>query len=399
MSVSNGSGTDRGARTDVLIVGGGAVGLATAYFLAKHRKPCRVTVVERDPAYSLASTPRASGGVRRLFTVPENIRMSNFSIPFFDRFSETMAVDGVRPEIGLKKNGYLFVVPPEHLPVLELGFRRQQEEGCTVEWLDREALRSAYPSMKVSDLGGGVRSLDDGWLDPHSVLMGLRNKVKSLGVELIADEACGMTCAGNLVRSVDFTSGRRIEADYVVNAAGAWAAEICAMIGMKVPITPLRRFEHYFECEDPIEPLPYLKDVYRLAFRPEGKGYSGGVPTLDEPRGFNFEADYHYFDEVVWPALAARFPQFEKTKCKATLPGLYDQNDFDGNPIIGAWDGHCGNFLLSAGYSGHGLMHAPASGRAIAELILDGSFQSIDLSCFGWRRIPDNKPHREAGII
>src|SRR5439155_12521345 len=122
-------------------------------------------------------------------------------------------------------------------------------------------------------------------------------------------------------------SGERLEATHFVNAAGAWAKKICAMLGVVVPIEPLRRFEHYFECQDPIEPLPYLKDVARLAFRPEGKGYSGGVPTLKEPRGYNLEPDYDYFENVVWPALAHRFPQFERTKCYNTLPGLYDQND------------------------------------------------------------------------
>ena len=138
-----------------------------------------------------------------------------------------------------------------------------------------------------------------------------------------------------------------------------------------------------------MELLPYLKDVDRLAFRPEGKGYSGGVPTLNEPRGYNFEVDHGYFDEVVWPALAHRFPQFEKTKCKATLPGLYDQNDFDGNPIIGPWDDGrgdgCANFYLAAGFSGHGLMHAPACGRALSELLLDGRFETLDLARLGWR--------------
>jgi glycine/D-amino acid oxidase-like deaminating enzyme len=171
------------------------------------------------------------------------------------------------------------------------------------------------------------------------------------------------------------------------------------MLGFKVPIEPLRRYEHYFECEDEIEPLPLLKDVNRLAFRPEGKGYSGGVPTLQEPRGLNFEVDHDYFENVVWPALAHRFPQFERTKCKATLPGLYDQNDFDGNVIIGPGADGLGNFHMLAGFSGHGLMHAPGCGLAMAELILKGRFETIDLTRLGWQRIKDGTPLPERGII
>ena len=174
----------------------------------------------------------------------------------------------------------------------------------------------------------------------------------------------------------------------MINAAGAWAPQICAMVSMsRADHAACGATSTISSARIPLEPLPYLKDVDRLAFRPEGKGYSGGVPTLNEPRGYNFEVDHGYFDEVVWPALAHRFPQFEKTKCKATLPGLYDQNDFDGNPIIGPWDDGgddgCANFYLAAGFSGHGLMHAPACGRALSELLLDGRFETLDLGAAG----------------
>jgi glycine/D-amino acid oxidase-like deaminating enzyme len=185
----------------------------------------------------------------------------------------------------------------------------------------------------------------------------------------------------------------------VINAAGAWAKQICAMAGWRVPIEPMRRYEHYFEAAEKIEPLPYIKDVHRLAFRPEGKGYSGGVPTLDEPRGYNFEVDHDYFQRVVWPALAARFPQFERTKEKNVLPGLYDQNEFDATPIIGPWSGELENFHLMAGFSGHGLMHAPGCGRAIAELILDGRYETIDLTRFGWQRVAKGERCAEQGIV
>lgn len=384
---------------DVVVGGGGAVGLAVAYHLRTHRTPCGVAVIERDPAYSLASTPRASGGVRRLFARPENIELSNYSIPFYENFSALMSVDDQAPDIGFKKNGYLFIVPPEDVATLGRNFEIQRKHGVDVQWLDPGALKSKFPSMRVEDLGAAVHSPDDGWLDPHSVLLALRRKVRSLGADVVGDEAVAIERAGKRVRSITLKSGRVVKTGAVVNAAGAWARQICDMVGMPVPITPLRRYEHYFESQDPIEPLPYLKDVNRLAFRPEGKGYSGGVPTLREPRGFNFEIDHNYFDDIVWPALAHRFPQFEKTKCKNTLAGLYDQNDLDGNPVIGPWTGACENFYLAAGFSGHGLMHAPGCGRAMSELILAGRYETIDLARFGWPRIAKGEPYAEEGII
>jgi glycine/D-amino acid oxidase-like deaminating enzyme len=386
-------------RTDVAVIGGGAIGAAVAYYLRLLDPSTEVVVVERDPTYALASTPRASGGIRRLFSVPENIELSNYSIEFFDAFAETMAVDGVPAEIGLRKNGYLFIVPPSGVEMLKRNFDTESSMGCNVVWLEPDAIKAQFPSMYVGDLGAGVHSPDDGWLDPHSVLQGFRNRALSLGAMFLADDVVGLGRGTSSVTAAHLASGERLAATHFVNAAGAWAKQVCAMVGVSVPIEPLRRFELYFQSQDPIEPLPYLKDTHRLAFRPEGSGYSGGVPTLDEPRGFNFDIDNTYFDNVVWPALAHRFPQFERTRCTSTMPGLYDQNDFDGNVIIGPGAGGLGNFHMLAGFSGHGLMHAPGCGRAMAELLLTGAYQSIDLTRFGWQRLLDGEPLRESGII
>jgi len=384
---------------DVVVVGGGAVGASVAYFLRTHGKACSVAVIERDKSYQRASTPRASGGVRRLFALPENISLSNFSIPFFERFETEMAVDGEAARIDFKRGGYLFIVSESDLGALERNVRVQQEHGVNVVWLDRNGLQAKFPSMNVSDLAAAAYSPDDGWLDPWSVLRGLRRKAIAVGATFLDDEVVGLEAQGGRVRHVTLRSGATISTDHVVNAAGAWAKEVSAMVGMQVPIEPMRRYEHYFECEQPIEPLPYLKDTQRLAFRPEGKGYSGGVPDIREPRGFNFEVEHDYFERVVWPALAHRFPAFDRTKEKNVMAGLYDQNEFDGNVIIGPWSDGLPNFYMVAGFSGHGLMHAPGCGRAMAELILDGSYQTIDLSRFGWQRVLDGAPYREQGII
>ena len=375
------------------------MGSSAAYFLKTMSPDMTVTVIEPDPAYGLASTPRASGGVRRLFSLPENIELSNYSSPFFEKFPGKMSVNGTPADIGFKKGGYIFIVPPRDLDVLRENYDTQNSQGCNVIWLEPDEIKHRFPSMYVGDIGAAVLSPDDGWLDPFALLMGFRRKAQSLGAEYIAEEVASMKRHATRVLSLTCTSGLVIEAEHYVNATGAWAKKICSMLGFKVPIEPLRRYEHYFECQEEIEPLPYLKDPERLAFRPEGSGYSGGVPTLEEPRGYNFEIDHNYFEEVVWPALAHRFPQFERTKCKATMPGLYDQNDFDGNMIIGPGADRLVNFHMLAGFSGHGLMHAPGCGRAVAEFILFGRYETIDLSRLGWQRILDNKPLPEKGII
>jgi FAD-dependent oxidoreductase domain-containing protein 1 len=139
--------------------------------------------------------------------------------------------------------------------------------------------------------------------------------------------------------------------------------------------------------------------VLAVENRSEGAGFSGGVVDGSEPRGFNFEVDHGYFERVVWPAVANRFPAFEAAKCHRTWAGLYEQCELDGNPIIGNWPGVLENFHVCAGFSGHGMMHAPAAGRAIAERVIYGGDRSLDLGRLGYGRVVEGTPYRERGIL
>jgi FAD-dependent oxidoreductase domain-containing protein 1 len=386
-------------KCDTLIIGGGVVGLSTAYFLKTMAPTAEVAVIEREPDYEHCSTLRASGGCRVQFSCPENILMSLFSIDFIRRFPQLMATATQESPIDWVEGGYLFVVPPEHVSLLEANHAIQRQHGCEADLLDPAALLARFPSMRVDDLGAGVHTPRDGWCDPYQMLHGLRRKVIDLGGRVMADEVVSLDVSGKAVRSAILRSGARIAASSFVNAAGAWSAQVGNMAGMPLPISPLRRFEHYFTCGNPIERLPYVKDVQRMAFRSEGAGFSGGVVDSNEPRGYNFEVDHDYFERVVWPAVAHRFPAFEAAKCHRTWTGLYEQCELDGNPIIGNWPGTRDNFHVCAGFSGHGMMHAPAAGRAIAERIIHGEDRSIDLSPFGYERVVNNRPYAEHGIL
>ncbi|GGC66253.1 NAD(P)/FAD-dependent oxidoreductase [Undibacterium terreum] len=385
---------------DVVIIGGAIMGSCVAYFLKQASPAIEVAVVEPDPTYEFASTLRASGGARRLFSCPENIAMSNFSIAFIKQFPQAMAVNGEAAHLDWIEQGYLFIVHGEHMRLIEDNARTQRSLGAEIHILDRQGLRDLFPSMHVDDLDGGAYSPRDGWCDPSSFLQGVKKKARALGVQFIQDKVTALGTSQHAVTSATLASGRVLGAEHFVNTAGPWASEICDMIGMPLPVSPLRRFEHYFTGQNKIEPLPYVKDLARLAFRPEGAGYSGGLVNSDEPRGFNFDVDHDYFERVVWPALAHRFPTaFEGSKCHRTWSGLYEQCELDGNPIIGNWQGRFDNFHVSAGFSGHGMMHAPAAGRAIAEQILTGRQQTIDLSRLGYARVENNQPYRENGIL
>ena len=384
---------------DVAVLGGALMGSSVAYFVKTLDPSADVRVVEPDTRYALCSTLRASGGVRVLFSCPENIEMSKFGRDFIRGFPQAMAVDGREAPVDWVQGGYLFIVPPRALPLLEANHARQRALGCDVELLDRGQLAQRFPSMFVDDLGGGVYSPGDGWCDPEGLLQGFRRKAVALGAEYVEDRVVGIARSGTKVTAARLASGAELRAEAFVNATGAWAAQLCAMVDMPLPVAPLRRFEHYFTAGSPVERLPYVKDLDRLAFRSEGAGFSGGLVDGDEPRGFNFGVDHGYFERAVWPALAHRFPAFEAAKCHRTWSGLYEQCELDGNPIIGAWPGVLDNFHVVSGFSGHGMMHAPAAGRAVAELVTSGSFRTLDLARLGYDRVVRGEPYAEVGIV
>ena len=161
----------------------------------------------------------------------------------------------------------------------------------------------------------------------------------------------------------------------------------------------MSRESYFFRCSKTVEPLPFIKTETDLAFRPEGQGYVGGVPDWSEKPGWNFSVSPRRFDEVVWPALAHRIPAMQSIRLESSWRGHYARSVLDYSPILGPCEGVLDNFYLANGFSGHGIMHAPAVGRGLAEHVVKGAYDALDLSCFGYRRILENRPYREKGII
>lgn len=384
---------------DIAVIGGGIIGSAIAYFLLREDPALSVCVIEPDPSYEFASALRSSGGCRVQFTGKENIAMSLYSLDFIRNFETAMAIGDRPAPVDWVEGGYLFVVPPEHTRQLEINARFQQAEGCTLDLLSPSELKDRFPAMYVDDLGAGVHTPQDGWCDPYGLLWGFRRKAVNLGATYIADRVVAANHDATAAQSVILDGGNVISATSFVNATGAWSGDVAKLFDMTLPISPVRRFEHYFTPGSHVGHLPYVKDTARLAFRSEGQGYSGGLVDGSVPRGYNFEVDHNYFENVVWPAVAHRFPAFEAAKCHRTWSGLYEVNELDGNPVIGAWNSRLPNLYTVAGFSGHGMMHAPAAARGIAELIIHGRFNTIDLTRLGYERIENNQPYPELGIL
>lgn len=381
----------------IVVIGGGVIGSAIAYHLALAGAASDVVVVEPDPTYEFAATPRAVGGIRLQHAIPENVEMSLHGDTVFSDFANQVTGGKVAFDPGFQRMGYLFLVQGhDAIAALERNARMQRALGVEVAILDAAELRRRWPSFRFKDVDAGAFSPGDGQIDPSSALMGFRRAAEGRGIAYRQDRVIGLDVAGRRVVAACLASGATLPADIVVNAANCWAAEVCAMIGLKVPIAPLRRQQFHFVAQDAIEPIPAMRHLAGLSFRRHSGVYLVGITDLGAPAGFNWTLDPGAFEAQLWPPLAEQCAAFERIKPRGGWVGHYDMNALDGNPVIG-WAGHVSNFLLCAGFSGHGLMHAPAVGRAVKELIVDGGFRSIDLARFGYQRIVDGTPIPDDG--
>ena len=386
-------------RYDAVIIGGGVSGCSTALFLA--REPGfdgRILVVERDPTYEHAPSAKASGGFRQQFSTPENIRIGLFGVHFLKHLDAYLAVDGQVPDVGFRENGYLLLATPSMLPAMLESNAVQRELGADVHFRTPDELRTRFPWLAVDDLAGGFLSnSNEGYLDPYSLLQAYRRKARSLGVDFVHDEALALERDGARVTGVTLARGGTVACGVAVNTAGAYGApEICASLGIELPIESRKRFTFVFECREPIGPTPLTITEVGVAFRSEGKGFISNVspPPDRDPVTKDTEIDHELFDELIWPALAARVPAFEAIKQTGAWCCHYDYNTLDENLIIGRTPAY-ENFYLAVGFSGHGLQQSPAVGRALAELITFGEFRAIDLARFGYERVLTGEALRE----
>ena len=387
---------------DVVIIGGAAVGSAAAYFL---KGPLgfagSVAVIERDPTYGEAATPRSLGGIRQQFSTRENILMSRFGMEFVKSIGGHLSVDGDRPDVDLREQGYLFLATAEGVPVLEANHRTQRAMGHDVALLDPSALKARFPWLNTEGIAAGNLGLgNEGWIDPYALLQAFRRKARSLSATYIHDEVAGIERTGRRVAAVTLKSGGRVACGMAVNCAGTRAHLVAAMAGLDLPVRPRKRFIYVFDCREPPEKAPLTIDATGVFFRPEGAGFVCGVspPEDRDPDCLDFELDYSLYEDVVWPTLAERVPAFAAIKLVRAWACQYDYNTLDQNLIVGP-HADCDNFLLANGFSGHGLQQSPAAGRALAELIVHGGFRTIDLTRFGFERVRQNRPIKELNVV
>lgn len=368
------------------------MGSAVAAFLSAADPARQIRVLERDPSYALASSALSAASIRQQFSTPLNIALSQFGLQWLR----------AHPECGLHEQGYLYLADTaERAEGLSALHAIQTDAGADIALMTPAAMRQRWPWLACEDLhlGSWGRS-GEGWFDGWALLQTLRSQALSQGVRCLADEAVALQRDGSgLIQGVLTKQGQVLQADLYVMATGAWSGGLAATAGLQIPVSARRRSVYVFRSPEPALGCPLLIDPSGLWLRPEGPNQfiCGGTPLNDAP-DLPLDPEADLFEESLWPALAQRVPGFESLRLERAWAGYYEMNDFDHNGLVGALPG-CANLLLACGFSGHGLQHAPAVGRGLAEWIRSGRFETLDLSPLSPARLAANQPYRELNVI
>jgi sarcosine oxidase subunit beta len=383
---------------DVVIIGSGIVGSSVAYHLAE--QGCtNVLVIEREAHQGKGSTGKSMGGVRAQFSTPVNIQMSRYSIDFFSRFDEV-----VGHPADYRAHGYLFCATNDrHLAYLQANRERQIALGVkNVELVSREDVAKFVPQMRVDDIVGGTFCPTDGFVDPHSVMMGFMLKARERGVRLWLDtQVTGIEIEPKTRRVVGVMTARGfVSTPIVVNAAGPWAAEVARLAGAALPVEPLRRQLVPTEPFDGLpKRFPMVIDMSTgFHFRREGKGILLAWNDPEETPGFKTDFDPGFVEKILTRA-ADRVPSLIEAEVnpRRAWAGLYEMTP-DHHAIIGPAPNVAGLYFVN-GFSGHGVMHSPASGRITADLILNGRSDLIDTTQLNVERFASGRLLEETAVL
>jgi sarcosine oxidase, subunit beta len=377
---------------DFVIIGGGVMGASTAYHLAE-RGQKDILLLEKEAFFGQGATGRCAGGVRYQFDTEVNIRLSLESLPMLERFEEEIG-----QPIDYRQCGYLMLLSqPEDLAVFQAQVSLQNRLGVDTEWLSGDEIRRRLPVMRLEDILAGTFHSKDGLVDPNGVVMGFIQAARRLGVRAETGfEVSGIQVDAGGVVAVE-TSAGTVSTRTVVNAAGPWAGLIGEMAGVDIPITPLRR---QMLTTTPLPDLPVdfpfvIDFAQSLYFHREGQGVLTGMSNPGERPGFDQSVDPEW-ELVNLEAAAARLPMLEGAGLASHWAGLYEVTP-DAHPIFGKT--HVPGFYLCAGFSGHGFMHGPVTGKLMSEIILDGRFHTVDVSMLDLERFESDRLIREYNVV
>jgi len=381
---------------EVVIIGGGIVGSSITYHLTV--AGCKnVLVIERESSLGKGSTGKSMGGVRAQFSTPVNIQMSLYSIPFYAAFDETLGYP-----CGYRAQGYLFcATTAQHMAHLRTNHKRQVHLGLkTAHLISADEIRGMFPQLRSDDIVGGAFCSTDGFVDPYSAMNGFMACASEHGAELWkSTEVTGIQSDAQGIAAVE-TSRGSVSTRRVVNCSGAWAASIAKMVGLDLRVEPLRRM---LVPSEPFDQFPHTAPMIidmsnGFHFRPEGLGFLLAWNDPEETPGYKTDFDPNFVEKILVRA-ADRVPIFEHLAVnpKRAWAGLYEMTP-DHHPILGPVPWVPG-FFLANGFSGHGVMHAPATGKILSDLIQLGKTDLIDVSLLNFSRFAEGRMIEEMAVL
>ena len=381
---------------DVAIIGGGIVGSSVAYHLVA--AGCKnVLVIERETSQGKGSTGKSMGGVRAQFSTPVNIQMSLYSIPFYASFEQRLGYP-----CDYRGQGYLFCATNDrHMAYLRANYEKQVAMGLkNVRLVSGDEIRSEYRQLRADDIVGGSFCSTDGFVDPYSAMIGFMTWASDHGCASIWKNAAvtGISRRDGVFNIA--TNRGEISTRTVVNCAGAWAAGIAKMAGIDLPVEPLRRM---LVPTEPFDQFPHTAPMIidmsnGFHFRPESRGFLLAWNDPEETPGYKTDFEPAFIEKILLRA-ADRVPVFENVEVnpKRAWAGLYEMTP-DHHPILGE-SPEVPGFFFANGFSGHGVMHAPATGKVLSDLILTGHTDLIDASLLNFSRFAEARMIHETAVL
>jgi sarcosine oxidase subunit beta len=364
----------------------------TAYHLALRGQP-NILLLEKEDFFGTGATGRCAGGVRYQFGTEVNIRLSLLSLPMLENFKDEIGQD-----INYRKIGYLFLLTrPDEVNIFTHNVELQNRLGAQTQWLSGDDIRRWLPLMQLDDVIAGSFNPRDGLVDPNSVVMGYIAAAQRLGVKTFNSQpVIGIEIHSGRVSAVH-TQKETISTPIIVDATGPWSGLTGQMAGISVPVSPIRR-QWLTTTALPELPsdFPFVIDFTKsLYFHPEGHGLLTGMSNPDETPGYDQNIDPDW-ELVHLENAIQRFPLLERAGLASRLAGLYEVTP-DAHPIFGKTPVE--GYYIVTGFSGHGFMHGPISGKLMAEIVLDGNPSSLDISMLDYARFAEGRLIPEYNVV
>jgi FAD-dependent oxidoreductase domain-containing protein 1 len=377
-----------GDTADIIVIGGSVIGSSIAWNLRQDGFTGRIVVVERDPTYARASAFLAMGGVRQQFCTAVTVQMVQHSVQIWKEFDQRLATASYTPRAWFRQRGYLFLADAATSAAVMQRFEAERRAGARVQLLSRDDVRAVVPDLSLDDIVFGVFGPEDGYAAPREVLRGFRMAAETSGAEYLADEVVRVDVSHGATTGVGLASGRHLGAPIVVNAAGPWSGRIAALAGLDVPVEPMRQmlFRATLPARWPYR-FPMVIDPGGVHWRHDDGSFENDADRIvvaftrwDEPVGENFEPARDRWEREFFPALVRRMPSFRALRDIEGWAGLYEMTP-DHNPVLGE-HGAVRGLIFASGFSGHGLMMSPATGKIVSEIVRTGKSTTFDVSIF-----------------